>query len=373
MALQLQKFPVLVENMAAAVQGGAAQLIDLSVGSVLRALLEASAASALWMQWLILQVLEMTRAATSVGPDLDSWMADFNLFRLPGSPSNGLVSFARYTTGLAAAIPMGTVIYATDRLQRFIVVADPSNAAWNGSGSYILTALSTSVLLPVQALTPGISGNILPGAIGWLLSAIPGVDFVSNPSPFSGGIDPERDADLRARFLLYINSRSLATVEAINFAISTSHQGIRYTVIENSNTNSDSQPGNFWVVVDDGSGLPTGALLAEIGAAVEAVRPIGATYSVTGPAMFVVSVQILVQTSNAATHAAVCAAIQVSITSWIAGLPIAGTLAPSKLEALAHNTDESVMSVVSALINGAAQSITAPRNGVIIGSIVEVS
>ena len=37
----------------------------------------------LWMQWLILQVLQCTRAATSNGPDLDSWMADMTLTRLP--------------------------------------------------------------------------------------------------------------------------------------------------------------------------------------------------------------------------------------------------------------------------------------------------
>ena len=72
MILPLQTFTTLVQNMAAGVQGSAAQLIDLSVGSVLRALLEACASVALWMQWLILQVLSMTRAATSSGADLDS-------------------------------------------------------------------------------------------------------------------------------------------------------------------------------------------------------------------------------------------------------------------------------------------------------------
>ena len=54
MILPLQKFSALLENMAAAVQGGSAQLVDVSVGSVLRALIEACAAVALWLQWLIL-------------------------------------------------------------------------------------------------------------------------------------------------------------------------------------------------------------------------------------------------------------------------------------------------------------------------------
>ena len=67
MQLQLQTFTSLVSSAAAAVQGAASQLVDLTVGSVLRAVLEANASLALWLQWLILQVLRTTRAATSQG------------------------------------------------------------------------------------------------------------------------------------------------------------------------------------------------------------------------------------------------------------------------------------------------------------------
>ncbi len=88
MQLSLQTFTTLVQGMAAAVQAAAAQLLDLTVGSTLRAILEATASIALWMQWLILQVLQMTRAATSSGADLDSWMADFSLTRLPARPAS---------------------------------------------------------------------------------------------------------------------------------------------------------------------------------------------------------------------------------------------------------------------------------------------
>ena len=89
MILPLQNFATLVQNMAAGVQGTSQTLVDLTVGSVLRAVLEASASIGLWLQWLILQVLSMTRAATSNGADLDSWVGDFALVRLPGVPANG--------------------------------------------------------------------------------------------------------------------------------------------------------------------------------------------------------------------------------------------------------------------------------------------
>ena len=53
MQLSLRTFDTLVQSMAAAVQASAAQLLDLTVGSTLRAVLEANASIGLWMQWLI--------------------------------------------------------------------------------------------------------------------------------------------------------------------------------------------------------------------------------------------------------------------------------------------------------------------------------
>src|SRR5690242_21764185 len=97
MQLSLRTFNTLVESMAAAVQSAASQLLDLTVGSTLRAVLEANASIVLWMQWLILQVLQSTRASTSTGADLDSWMADFTLTRLPAAPATGAVTFSRFT------------------------------------------------------------------------------------------------------------------------------------------------------------------------------------------------------------------------------------------------------------------------------------
>jgi hypothetical protein len=110
MQLSLRTFNTLVQAMAAAVQASAAQLLDLSVGSTLRAVLEANASIGLWMQWLILLVLRMTRAATSSGADLDSWMADLTLIRLPAVADTGTVTFSRFTPSMAALIPVGALV-----------------------------------------------------------------------------------------------------------------------------------------------------------------------------------------------------------------------------------------------------------------------
>ena len=60
--------------------------------------------------------------------------------------------------------------------------------------------------LPVEAVEPGASGNVPPGAITQLLTPIQGVS-VTNPMPTSGGADVESDELLRKRVLLEFSSR----------------------------------------------------------------------------------------------------------------------------------------------------------------------
>src|ERR1700755_177634 len=114
MQLSLQNFSTLVQNMAAAVQASANQMLDLTVGSTLRAVLEANASLGLWMQWLILLVLRTTRAATSSGADLDSWMADMTLARLSAVAATGIVTFSRFTPSFSALVPAGSLVRTAD-------------------------------------------------------------------------------------------------------------------------------------------------------------------------------------------------------------------------------------------------------------------
>jgi uncharacterized phage protein gp47/JayE len=373
MILPLQNFASLLETMSAGLQGGAAQLVDVSVGSVMRALLEASASMALWMQWLVLQVLGTTRAATSSGSDLDSWMADFGLVRLPGAPSGGAVTFGRYTVGIAAHIPVGSLVKTTDGSLTFSVTQDATNPAWDQVSGYVLAAAAESVVLPVQASAAGSAGNVLSGAIGLLSSALPGVDFVTNTLPLGGGVDAESDLALRNRFRLYINSRSLATRGAVGAAIQSLRQGLRYAVLENVNLAGQAVSGNFCVFVDDGSSSPSDALLAEVSEAVEAVRPLGSTYSVTGPFVIPVTVQMSLVTSQVGTDPALGVQVQQAVIAWITALPMGGVLALSKLEAIAHAASDSVISVATALINGSGADVQAGDGGVIIATSVNVA
>jgi hypothetical protein len=281
MQLQLLNFQTLVANATAAVQGSARQLIDLTVGSTLRAILEANASLALWIQWLIVQVLATTRASTSNGADLDTWVADFSFTRLPSSPAIGQALFSRFTPALPALIPAGTTIRTADGSQIFSVVADLANAAWNAAqAGYTIGAGIASITLPIAANAAGSIGNVQPASITLLASAIAGVDTVTNPLPLVGGLDSESDEALRQRFGSFLASRARATPRAIGHAILSVRQGLSYNLQENIAPDGTTRMGSFVVTADDGSGIPSSVLLNQIATAIEAMRPIGSIYTV---------------------------------------------------------------------------------------------
>ncbi len=361
MQLPLQDFTALMRTQAAAVQGAARELIDLSVGSVLRAVLEANASVGLWVQWLIVEVLATTRAATSAGLDLDSWVADFGMARLPGVRAAGLATFSRATTGLNSVVPVGALVKTgsgTDALS-FAVTADAGHPAWTGAG-YSLPGDQLAVMTPVRALAAGRIGNVRAGEMRLLASAIPGVDAVTNEAAAAGGLDAEADAALRVRFGGFIDSRTRATEQAVAFAVQGLQQGLSFAIAERVDTAGAVRPGHFTVTIDDGSGKATPALLAAAGMAIEAVRPIGSTFSVRAPLVVLVDVALRV-----AGPAAALAAVRAAVGAYIGALPIGAGLVLSRVIQLAHDADPGVTRVWNVTLNGLAGDLMPASYGVV--------
>jgi uncharacterized phage protein gp47/JayE len=374
MTLNLQNFTTLVQNAAAAVQGASTALLDLSVGSVLRAVLEASSSVALWLQWLILQVLSMTRAATSTGSDLDSWMADYGLTRLPAIAASGNVTFSRFTPSNAALIPVGAEVSTADSTESFSVIAVTTNPAWNAAqNGYAIAAGVAAVSVPVVALTLGTVGNVQPNTITLLATAIPGIDQVTNPLAFTGGINAETNAAFRARFVNYINSRSLATPVAIGNAIAGIQQGLTYLLQENTDPTGDTVMGFFTVTINDGSGNPPASLISTVTAAIEAVRPVGSRYAVLPPTPIAAAISLDMTLSPAGSLATVASEITTAITDFVATLAIGATLPISRLAQLAYDADPSVINVTALSINGANADLVPPATGVVTTASVVVN
>ena len=374
MQLSLQSFSNLVQNMAAAVQSTATQLLDLTVGSTLRAILEGNASVALWMQWLILQVLQMTRAATSTGPDLDSWMADMSLTRLPAVAASGLVTFSRYTSTNSALVPAGALVRTNDGAQTFAITVDVANPAWTDiSGGYLIASGTYALTVPVTGQIPGSAGNVQNGAITQLVTAIPGVDLVTNTAALQGGMDAETDTALRARFQNFIQSRSRATPLAIGYAVSSIQQGLNYAIQENVDSAGNARLGSFVVTIDDGTGQPPTTLIDTVAIAVEAVRPIGSMFAVQPPAVTTAQINLLTVVSAGTPKPLVVAAVGQSISTYVNELGIGVGLPLTKVAQLAYAASPSVINVSSIFINGLAEDLLVPVNGVVKSGTIAVT
>jgi len=368
MALPLLGFTDYVRVQAAALQGAATAALNLTVGSALRAILEANAALALWLQWLVAQVLAATRAATSQGTDLDTWMADFGVTRLPASYAAGQLVFSRYAPTVAALVPVGAQARASATGQLYTVQSDPSNPAWTGAGYQIPVGIA-SVSVSVTAATAGSAGNAAVGAVDQLASAMPGVDEVTNPAPIANGLDAESDASLRARFGNFLDSRTRATSTAVTYTLASLQQGLRWVIADAEDAEGNPLPGHFTVTLDDGSGSPPATLITTASAAVDAVRPVGTSFTMRGPAVFPVAVQITLTLAPGTQSAGVAPLVTAAVGSYVASLGIGVALPVSRVIALAFGASSSVQAATVLLNGTAADAVPLPWGVVQISAI----
>jgi len=358
MNLSLKTFSQLIEDMGAALQGSATSLVDVSVGSVIRALFEANASVVLWLQWIVLQTLSMTRAATSAGADLDSWMADFGVTRLAATPATGILSFSRFAASLPALVPVGTVAKTADGSLSFAVVQDAALSTWQQQSSgYVVPIGVVSADIPVTCLSSGSVGNVVAGTITTIASSVPGIDQVLNANAFTDGTDCETDPAFRARFSSYMDSRSRATLAAVQNAVSSVQQGLIFAVAENVAADGTAKVGSFLLIVDDGSGYPSTELLSTVASAIDQVRPIGTTFTVMAPLVLIVDVSLTACVGSTDPTDTLTTPIQQEITNYLNSRPIECVGSVTRVAMSAYSASSSIRNITSVLLNGLAADV----------------
>ena len=354
MAITTKTFTALVSDAATAVQGAAAVLVDMSIGSVLRAFIEAQAALALWLQGVALQIAALTRFATSSGADADTWGADFAFTRLPARAATGQVTLARFTPTTATTVVAGSIVQTADGTQRYTVVADVT------LGVGVSNAAAT-----VLAVTAGAAGNAAAATINTLGSSIPGIDTVTNAAGFNSGADAETDSAYRVRFVAYIAALAKATPAAVGNAVNSVQPGVSYSITENYTYAGAYQPGFFYVVADDGSGAPPGSFLTLVANAVEAVRPIGSTYAVFTPTLVLANVVMTLTTAPGYLHATLVTAVSAALTAYINSLSVGAAMSFTRLSGIAYATSPGVTNVTALTLNGGTSDLAATPKQVI--------
>jgi uncharacterized phage protein gp47/JayE len=385
MALSLQSFSTTVQNMAAAVQGACASLIDLTVGSPVRAILEATASVSLWLQYLVLIVIQGQRLTTSVGSQCDTFGADFGFTRLAATYASNNVVFSRFTATNSALIQpyvaasgttpaSGAQVRSADGTQTFNVTTNTANSYWSTAlNGYLIPAGTASAIIPVQAVNAGTQGNVIAGAINTIVGTISGVDTVTNSAAFTNGVNAETDAAFKLRFQNYINTRFQATLAAILYAVTSVAQNITCAVNEYYNPALVYTPGYFTVYADDGSGNPPSGTLALISTAVNNSRALGIAYAVQGPTEIVANVSFTLTVASGVVKANIIAGVEAAVATYIGGLAMGAPMPYSKLSSVIYASNAGIANVTNLLVNsgtadlggGASQVV---RAGTIVAS-----
>lgn len=362
---------ILIEQAAVAQAEAASRSLDFSRGSVFRALAEAYGSIGLWLQGLILRLLANTRAATSQGVDLDTWMADYEVARAEPSAARGEVTFSRFTPGLPALIPFGTQVKTADAAWTYIVIDGSADAATDPvQQGYVLPAGQVSITVPVEATLTGAGGNAAPNTVTLLSSAVPFVDTVTNANAMVGGTEAESDETLRATFRTYIGSLPRAVRAAIDYAISRVQAGLSWSILEGQRPDGSVAGATFTVVVDDGTGDPPLDLITRVAAAVEEYRGLGISYAVVGPVLKVANVTMAITTLPDADHATVVGTVQTALVNYINAVPLGSGLSYTRLSQVAYQASPQIDNITSVLLNNGLADIPAsPRQAVRAGVI----
>jgi len=384
--LALQNFNTLVQSMAAAAQGASEQPLNLEEGSTILALMEAAAAQGLFLQYLTLQVLAVTRLATSFGTDCDSFGNDFGFTRLPAVSATGNVTFARFTNTISAFIPVyvpatsttlasGTQILTSDGTTAFDVIADPTNAYYVTSPSegYLIPSGTSSALIPVIADVPGAGGNVLANTITLIVSGIPGIDTATNLNATSGGVNAETDAAFKLRFVNFINSRTEGTADAVGYAIQQIQQGLTWTIQENQVANGTYTPGTFVVTIDDGSGDPPSGLIATATTAVQKVRPIGSFAIVQGPTKIAANISLILTLNPNISLQVVEAEVNAALVAFINALPVGATLPYNRIAQVVFDADSNITNISNVTLGGGTSDLTVTESQVVRAGSISVT
>lgn len=367
MPITLRSFSTLVSNGISVAKSTMGAIVSFGEGSVELALLEASAGTSLWLQYLAYQVFMRTRLSTSQGTDCDSFVNDYGMTRLPGTPTTGLVVLSCFNyTQTSAAVAVGSSVRTIDGTM-YSVTQDSTNPNWSAAQSaYIRPQGVQSITVPVQAQVAGASGNAAVGAICLLGSAIPGIDTVSNTAAFVNGADQETDAQLRARFPLWLSSKATASRPAVLNAIVGVQNGISAQLLDCQDASGNPENGYFTAVVDDGSGNPPDSLLSQVYANVAAVKALGVGFAVVAPIDILANVSMTVAVPTGTSLSNVMTAIQNAITSDIEAQQVGAGYLYSRLGYLAYTSAGAQVNGVSGVtLNGGTQDIPAQTRAVV--------
>lgn len=188
--------------------------LDTAIGSVTRKIIDAVAqqvADSYVDSHLLTYQYDID---SKIDADLDDFVQLFGISRISAKRATGVVTFQR--GGGDTSLPI-----------KIVVNTQVASTQVSGDGQTVLVQTVTpgfmgqgvsTVEVPVQAVEPGVVGNVAAGLLARFRTPIEGVMSVTNIQPLTGGVGQETDSELRARWKRTV-FRSLAGTESMYLGI----------------------------------------------------------------------------------------------------------------------------------------------------------
>jgi uncharacterized phage protein gp47/JayE len=254
MPFQIKDFRSILAGEINIVRGvGAGVLTDFNPGSVTRTLLEANAGE------LAELYLQMFRGIMEAIP-----VAIYSAFEFDRKLAVAAYGDVTFTLGAPAAtaltIPAGTVVMTAAELRFLTQVAGTIGVG------------QTTTTVTAQCEQAGVVGNVPAASIVAMASVINADLSVSNPDAFVTGREEETEADRKARFAEYIQSRDRSTKLAMAYGARTAKLMVggnvteyvrAVRIIEEFMGNTAKPVGFVRVIISSGVGGASPTMVAE--------------------------------------------------------------------------------------------------------------
>jgi len=179
----------------------------------------------------------------------------------------------------------------------------------------VLAAGERQVDVPARAAEPGSAGNVGSGTVLSMAVAPVGVSRVTNPEPFAGGVDEEKDEALRERVLETFQRLPNGANAAFYQQGALSFPGVAAAQV----LPRSRGVGTVDVVIATEAGLPDDDLLAQVWAWFEERREIAVDVAVLAPKVKSVDVTVRVKAREGRDAAAVRQAVKDALSAWFTG------------------------------------------------------
>lgn len=198
-----KRFPDVLASMEARARNLFGESINLTESSPLGVILRITAWSIAVVWQLAERVYYSAFLDTATGYDLDRVCQYLGLARRPAAYARGNIT-AYGDPG--ALVPVGLLMSTADGVTfRVTEVAE------------ILPV--GQVIVPIQAIELGLSGNVPPDTITRIVTPEPGIDSITNEMPTYDGRRAETDDELRARYALSVSIVGASTVDSIRASL----------------------------------------------------------------------------------------------------------------------------------------------------------